>query len=254
RNKYGIKSDVVRSVYLGAVEPMITYGAQFWSGITSRRWGINALRHIQRPFLIRMCKAYRRTSSDALCILARVKPIHLQVNQIAAICLSKQSRQFVVNGQIYPVQRPIQSNLHPSISSKKFVLPALSTTIPSLSATSHCMAYSIYTDGSRSENGVGCAFVVYFQECEIYNQVFQLPEYSSVFQSELMALSKALEFVAANTSINPVHLFTDSQSSLMAIEDPLNGMPLVVGIQTTLNTLHQSERPVSLSWVRAHVG
>ena len=69
----------------------------------------------------------------------------------------------------------------------------------------------IYTDGSKTADGVGCAFVSGHD-----SRSFSLPTNSSVFTSELVTISKALCHVEVGTE--DLHLIlTDSLSSLLAL-------------------------------------
>ena len=73
-----------------------------------------------------------------------------------------------------------------------------------------------FTDGSKTVNGVGCAFVSGHD-----TRSFSLPSNSSVFTSELVAISKALCF--AEIGPEDLHLIlTDSLSSLLALKSFLS--------------------------------
>ena len=68
-----------------------------------------------------------------------------------------------------------------------------------------------FTDGSKIKEGVGSAFV-----CGQDTRSFSVPEHSSVFSSELVAIIKALCFI--EVSNEALHLIlTDSLSSLLAL-------------------------------------
>ena len=63
----------------------------------------------------------------------------------------------------------------------------------------------IYTDGSKSEDGVGCAIVV-------NNEVFQakLPDSASIFTAEMTAIEQALEIVY-NSKKKDFVIYSDSK-------------------------------------------
>ena len=76
-----------------------------------------------------------------------------------------------------------------------------------------------FTDGSKTANGVGCAFVSGHD-----TRSFSLPSNSSVFTSELVAISKALCF--AEIGSEDLHLIlTDSLSSLLALKSFILQIP-----------------------------
>ena len=112
----------------------------------------------------------------------------------------------------------------------------------------HADSIPIYTDGSKSDAGVGFAVV----SSGIIEQR-KMPSYSSVFSSELGAISLALSKI-------PLHPFwkyticTDSQSALQAI-DSLNAKhPGVRAIQENIHLLHEKKIEVILCWSPGHVG
>ena len=55
--------------------------------------------------------------------------------------------------------------------------------------------YSIYTDGSKTENGVGSGFVVYHKNERIQMESFSLPTTTTVFQAEVAAIYEAMLYM-----------------------------------------------------------
>jgi hypothetical protein len=66
---WGIKHAAIATIYKGAILPLLTYGAPVW--IEAMKYEHNRQKYIrvQRLINIRMAKAYRITSSEALCML-----------------------------------------------------------------------------------------------------------------------------------------------------------------------------------------
>ena len=105
-----------------------------------------------------------------------------------------------------------------------------------------------FTDGSKTDEGVGCAFV----SCRD-TRSFSLPEHSSVFSSELIAISKALCFIEVGDEI--LHLIlSDSLSSLLALRTFYPCNPLVQDILSRLTSLDRAGKIVRFCWVPSHVG
>ena len=63
---WGIKHAAIETIYKGAILPLLTYGAPAW--IDAMKYEHNRQKYIrvQRLINIRMAKAYRTTSSEAL--------------------------------------------------------------------------------------------------------------------------------------------------------------------------------------------
>ena len=51
----------------------------------------------------------------------------------------------------------------------------------------------IYTDGSNTDEHVGCGFVIYRGTTEISSSSIRLPEFCTVYQAEVMAIKLASE-------------------------------------------------------------
>ena len=106
----------------------------------------------------------------------------------------------------------------------------------------------VFTDGSKTKDGVGCAFVA-----GPATRSFSLPGNTSVFSSELVAIAKALCFI--EVSDEDMHLIlTDSLSSLLALRTFNPGNPLVQDILSLLASLDQIGKSVQFCWIPSHVG
>jgi len=75
RLKWGIKQEATATIYKGAILPLLSYGAPVW--FEAMKHGHNRQKYVrvQRPINLRMARAYRTTSSKALCILIGMTPI-----------------------------------------------------------------------------------------------------------------------------------------------------------------------------------
>ena len=88
-----------------------------------------------------------------------------------------------------------------------------------------------FTDGSKTEGEVSCAF---FSSRD--TRSFSLPEYTTVFSSELVAINKALCFI--EVSDEALHLIlSDSLSSLLALQVFSHGNPFIKDILRCLTSL-----------------
>ena len=65
----------------------------------------------------------------------------------------------------------------------------------------------IYTDGSKVEDKVGCAYV-----SGSHHEKIRLPDGSSIFTAESKAIDMALDYVNSNTLTNTFVIFSDSVS------------------------------------------
>ena len=104
----------------------------------------------------------------------------------------------------------------------------------------------IFTDGSKSING--CSFAVTNKIGEIIS-VGLLPEYCSIFTTEMFALHKAI--LHCYESEGSFIICTDSYSAIEAVRNPNNCSIHVRRIRDLL--INQSSR-IKIMWIPSHVG
>jgi ribonuclease HI len=113
----------------------------------------------------------------------------------------------------------------------------------------HTQYVPVYTDGSRSERGVGLAVV--FPVAAIRGK---MPNHASIFTAELNAIIFALEWMLEHPQMNYT-IYSDSRSSLQARQNIYSQQPLVQRAHQLLRTLClQHNCAVVLCCVPAHVG
>ena len=111
----------------------------------------------------------------------------------------------------------------------------------------HSDTIRIFTDGSKSEEGTGCAYFI-----SGLVQIFKLEIYSSVFSAELYAILKVLQFIDSNNNRN-FTILTDSKSSIEAIKAIHSSHPIVSKIQSWLIMLQTRHKRVQFCWVPSHI-
>nr|CAI5865783.1 unnamed protein product [Callosobruchus analis] len=107
---------------------------------------------------------------------------------------------------------------------------------------------TIYTDGSKSNSGVGAAVV---GEGEIWKG--SLNVMCSIYTAELTALYQALTYVDQN-SRGSYLICSDSLSSLQSIRDNFSTDPLAQKIIHLYHVLQQQSKIIIFVWTPGHVG
>jgi ribonuclease HI len=115
-------------------------------------------------------------------------------------------------------------------------------------AAVHAGSVLIYTDGSKSDAGVG--FGVIFPD---FNRHGSLPSCASIFTAELSAILMSLNLILIHEAMNYT-VFSDSQAALCALKHFNSPHPLVQKILATLQLILCRGKSVSFCWVPAHVG
>ncbi|XP_055958722.1 uncharacterized protein LOC130010402 [Patella vulgata] len=105
----------------------------------------------------------------------------------------------------------------------------------------------IYTDGSKDGDRVGSATVTPSETISVC-----LPPAASIFTAELQAILQALEFIQSSSSLKHI-IFTDSLSSLQAINNKQLEHPLVADVYRLLLSYEFNSKDVVFYWLPSHV-
>ena len=111
--------------------------------------------------------------------------------------------------------------------------------------------YNVYTDGSKTEFGVGSAFRVVLDGGVLVQENFTLPSYTTVFQAEVHAIFKAAEYLRSIPDGKRIKFFVDSQSALKAIHSTNVTSKLV---KMTIETLNEIDNVIVFVWIKSHSG
>jgi ribonuclease HI len=102
-----------------------------------------------------------------------------------------------------------------------------------------------YTDGSKTDDGYGCAVIE-----EGFAHKYKCQDYCSVYTTELIAIAKAID-IAERKKKSKIVICTDSLSAVNGIQDSQTKHPLIMEIQDKLKKTRMS---VILMWIPSHVG
>jgi hypothetical protein len=83
RNLWGLKSHDLRTIYIGAIEPILLYAASIWSPAIHKKFIQLKLNRTQRLIAIRIIKGYRTISCDAAVLLAGLIPIKYRIMEVS---------------------------------------------------------------------------------------------------------------------------------------------------------------------------
>ena len=81
--------------------------------------------------------------------------------------------------------------------------------------------HNIYTDGSKTENGVGSGFVVYHKNTRLHVESISLPDTTTVFQAEIIAIYKAMLFMvrySRSNKVSYIKILCNSQAAITALD------------------------------------
>lgn len=191
-----------------------------------------------------MAKAFRTTSYEALCILTGTIPIEIELEKIA--------RTFIITRGY--AQHP---NLEIRKSYRQWDHPADTMKIQQKLANQN-YTINIFTDGSKTEKGVGSGVAIMESNKPISNLQYRLSDKCSNNQAEQFAILKALmrltdiDHLPNNKKLAAIH--TDSRITLDALANPNNHQHLIETIRQTVRNLESNNWTIHFTWVKAHIG
>ncbi len=88
---WGIKYEAMKTIYKGAILPLLQYGAPVWIEAIKLAYNGRKYIRVQRLINIRTAKAFRTTSSEAVCILTAVTPIIIEIEESVRLYKARNS-------------------------------------------------------------------------------------------------------------------------------------------------------------------
>jgi hypothetical protein len=76
---WGLSHKALKTLYTGGIQPLLLYGAPVWAEISEKTSYKKKLTRVQRLINIKIAKAYRTVSNDALCIITELTPIDVKI-------------------------------------------------------------------------------------------------------------------------------------------------------------------------------
>jgi RNA binding protein fox-1 len=78
---WGLKYKALKTIYTGAILPLLLHGAPVWNGVLNSSCYKDKLVRIQRLTNIKKAKAYRTVSNKALCVITGLMPINIKIEE-----------------------------------------------------------------------------------------------------------------------------------------------------------------------------
>lgn len=247
---WGLNPEVCKTIYVAAVEPIVTYAAAAWATAADKLTTRKQLNALQRGFAQKMCKAYRTVSLNSALVLTGTLPLDLRVKEAAALY---EARRGVPRPELLDreIEMPHSAMDTPHPASHRSIEINLVTDDKHTDSSTHDIR--IYTDGSKIDGKVGAALSLWSGAAEIRAVKLALPFYCTVYQAELLALHKASE-VLLNRKELSFGVYSDSMAALQTISNVTALHPLAVDTRRNINLAFDKGKRVYLNWIKAHAG
>lgn len=224
---FGLRGSAIHAIYKRALERWACYGCGAWWNDISHAKMDELLLRVQRPVALRITRANRTVATQAVLVLAGLEPLPLVVGQEAAFFrmsavkestshCSKRFPAIALEDKEEDVWR-----LHPSLRVGLESEPGY----PTMSGM------EVFTDRSKDGTYLGSAYCVYSVGVLVHSAGDRLNAEASVFQAELLALSRATQWLLDRPGSEPITVYSDSQSSLQALSDGYHRGRMVLEIR-----------------------
>lgn len=245
---WGVSRDLLKTWYQIVTEKQIAYGAQNWIDDLNIH-GRRKLSSLQRSALLPISGAYKSTSTAALNVILGIPPIQLTLKLNKSLFDFKTNKSTITHNNL-PLQAkdfdfPIPSFNLPLIPH----IDNLQISLIDPSSNLNHFDIIIYTDGSRMDTGTAFAFTAQQENSFILDKIFHLRKDNSIFQAELLALKEATDW-ALNSQFNNILIFTDNQSSIATIDQPITKNSISSDIRSNISS-HPTKH-ITLSWIKGH--
>jgi ribonuclease HI len=111
----------------------------------------------------------------------------------------------------------------------------------------------VFTDGSRSERGVGSGIAIYRSGESITTIQCRLNRKCTNNEAEQFAILTALEH-RENTTDKRATIYTDSQTTLEKLQNSKIHTHITEEIRGKITAMKESEWELTLCWIKAHAG
>ncbi|XP_035209275.1 uncharacterized protein LOC118183782 [Stegodyphus dumicola] len=239
-HRWNLKGNLLKSLYIRAIERMILYGCPIWYTGTERVK--TKLNQIQRIALLCITKAYTTSPTAGLQILAGTIPLDIKADMEAQFYRAVHFKENISMGDTTIWNNEIEDRL-PTIQYH----PAEAKRIEWGKDPPMNKDIEIFTDGSKMNNKVGAAWVAFQDSQEIHNERTRLNNDATVFQAEVHALRSALLWAGQNaSSSNRVAFFTDSLSTLHSLNSGKISKRSIQSLREIINTLISTHKCPSI--------
>jgi hypothetical protein len=251
KNKFGLNTRAIETIYKGAILPMIGYACSVWYDGIDRKFIIKPLESIQRLVGLRISRAYKTVSNDALNVIANLLPVDLWLKGRATEYFVKKNinnklvEKYLVqtNIDMESIQRPVDVRELKHITKRNII-----ETINSNNNNTRIM-----TDGIKSTYGTGSAFTVWNGSELTYQKKYKISQNCSEFQAKLYAIYKCIQFVNQKMLDSKVVICSPSIAIINAIKDTNSTNKLIFDIYEQYYSAYNKSIDIHLSFVDKHI-
>ena len=204
---HGPKPRLMKWIYTGIIRPRLAYGAMIWSHCSKNKTMTKQLYNLNRAACMMITTTTRSTPQASLEILYNIPPLDIYLQEIGLTAYARLQSQLgqpwhskstfriphitYWNNMLKDALIEVEDDRCNIINwDKRYHIILSSFTNNRLSIKPS--EYTVYTDGSKTENGTGAGIVIYKKRERIHTNSFSLPDSATVFQAEIVAIYQAM--------------------------------------------------------------
>jgi ribonuclease HI len=231
RISWGLRHEALKTICDGGILPQLLYAAPVWIESINKECNTVKYVRVQRIISLRKAKAYRTIPHKVLCILTGITPIYIKVQEVATqynITTGRSTQKY----QIDKAENP-----------RNWLHPANIVSFNDTKDEGEEDWWNNFTDGSKSEQGVGSGVAVFTGKVLTEQLKFKLDDRCSNNQAEQLATVKALEVIemqqVKNNKPERAVIYTNSKITLDSIISAKNHEHLIEEIRKRTVTLNK---------------
>ena len=229
-------------MYRTVIEPILTYCSEVLIDRLRVKSFVKKLRAIQRKCCLAITRAPATTRTETVIFISGLLPID-------AVIISKHQQKLAIAKRSFNDQA-IETERHWLTKDPLWRFEQIQ-----LADQDYAPDYTLYTDGSKTAEAVGCGFAVFEADELIHLESASLSMHCSVYQAELTAIRIGLLHCQRSLpDATKLLVRSDSLSSLQSLTNRTRQYYIASEIRELVEQFGGRDSTVKFEWVRGHSG
>ena len=203
----GLNHKALKTIYLSGILPLLLYGTPIWVKAMTLKSYKDKIIRVQRIINIKIAKAYRTVANEARCVLTGLAPIAINVEEMTKLYeltkVSSNKKNVIVENDM-----EVKHRQHPADAITRM-----------LEDTDERRLIQIYTDGSKTEKGVGAGTAFFESGLQLNNMQCRLKSCINNQAEQLTILTALKHTENMQTTEKTVTIYTDSLTTLESLRN-----------------------------------
>ena len=265
--KWGPKPKYLKWAYNAIVLPRLTHGCLAWGNAITQKTMIQKINSINRLAAGMLSNTRHSTPRAALEVMYNLPPIPLVIKReaMSSFIRNKEALKTVNKGTsdkshlqkwerlAKAWQLNEENSDRTSYNTWEKLYKVNEKSYKSITEPMKAQI-NIYTDGSKTDEHTGCGFTISRYNTEIAADSIRLPDYTTVYQAEVLAIRLAMIEVRQHLTEEDryVKIFSDSQAALKSLAKNKIKSHVVGQTLREFNITGALTDRLQLDWIKAH--